>query len=486
MKPRNVKMILFGVMLAMLLAMLDNMVVGTAMPTIVRDLGGLDHLAWVVTAYTLTTAVTTPVWAKLGDLYPREKVFRAAIVIFLIGSAASGAARTMNELIAFRAIQGVGAGGLTSGAYAIIGALVPPRERSKYQAMTASVMTAGTIGGPLLGGFITGHFGWRWAFYINLPVGALALAWCYVMLRLPKPTGKPRIDYLGATLLGVALTALVLVTTWGGTDYAWTSPQIAGTVLAGLASLTAFAWWQLRAPEPVLPLSLFRSRNLTLSSIMMFVSGAAIFGAISFLPLYQQTVQHASATNSGLLLVPMVLPVIGASQVVGRLITRTGRYKLFPVLGAVCLVAGSGLLATMGTGTSRALTSVYMIVLGVGLGLGLQVTVMIAQNSVALKDMGVGSGTPTLFRTIGGSFGVALFGTLFSHQMARAGGHAYLTGVASGIDSIFWCCAGLAALGLLAALAVREVPLRSTLAPAPAPSAPAARPVPASAYTTAA
>jgi EmrB/QacA subfamily drug resistance transporter len=468
----SVRMILLGVLLAMLLAMLDNMVIGTAMPTIVRQLGGLDHLSWVVTAYTLTTAVSTPIWGKLGDLVNRKTVFLTAIVIFVAGSALSGAAQTMNELIAFRALQGIGAGGLVTGSTAIIGALVPPRERGRYQAMAGVVMAVGTIGGPLIGGFITEHFGWRWAFYINLPLGALAFGWSYLLMRLPKPSGRPRIDYLGAALLGVALTALVLVTTWGGTQYGWTSPRITGTATAGLLSLATFIWWELRVDEPIMPLHLFRSRNLTLAAVMIFVVGVAMFGGVSFLPLFQQSVQHASATNSGLLLLPMVVPIIVVSQVMGRLVTRTGRYKIFPVLSGLFLVAGSLLLATMSASTGRITTSVAMALFGTGLGFGMQMIMMIAQNSVDLKNIGVATATATLFRTIGGSFGVALFGALFTHQVAHAGPRAYLTGVSNGIDAIFWCCAALAAVGAVAAFFIKEVPLRGR-----APSSAARTPV---------
>jgi len=500
--PRRVRLILLGVMLAMLLAMLDNVIVGTAMATIVSQLGGLNHLSWVVAAYTLTTAVSTPVWGKLGDLLSRKKVFLTSIVIFLAGSALSGAAQTMTQLIGFRALQGIGAGGLAVGAFAMIGALVPPRERGRYQSMTAMVMAIGTIGGPLLGGFITGHFGWRWAFYINVPLGVIAFAWCWVMLRLPKPAGKVKIDYAGAALLGAALTALVLVTTWGGTQYSWTSPQIIAAGLAGLVSLVAFLVWQVRAAEPILPLRLFRSRDLTLSSVMMVIVGAAMFGSVTFLPLYQQTVQGASATSSGLLLLPMVVPIIIVAQIMGRVIAKTGRYKVFPVLGGACLLAGSALLSTVTVTTSHLLTSVYMAVFGAGLGFLMQIGMLIAQNSVSLADMGVASGASTLFRTIGGSVGVTLFGALFSRQVdasmhASAGQldagdvsrlpavarHAYEVGAASGIRSIFLWAAVLAAVCFAASWFLREVPLRGKSAAWPVPGTPAAT-VPASTAPT--
>ena len=279
-------MILLGVMLAMLLAMLDNAIVGTASPTIVGDLGGLDQLAWVVTAYTLATAISTPVWAKVGDLRGRKKVFLTAIAVFVGGSILSGAAQNMMELIGFRALQGLGAGGLAVGAFALIADLVPPRERGRYQGMTASVMAVGTIGGPLLGGFVTSAFGWRWAFYINVPLGAIAFVWCLVMLRLPAKRTSARIDWLGTVLLGITITGLVLVTTWGGNQYGWLSVQILGLEAITIASLVGFIYWQRRAPEPVLPLRIFAKRNLTLSSVIALVVGVTMFGCVVYLPQF--------------------------------------------------------------------------------------------------------------------------------------------------------------------------------------------------------
>ncbi|SFF56989.1 drug resistance transporter, EmrB/QacA subfamily [Actinacidiphila alni] len=473
--PRNIRLTLLGVMLAMLLGMLDNMVVGTSMPTIVGDLGGLAHISWVVTAYTLATAAATPVWGKFGDLYGRKHVFLASIVVFLIGSALSGAAQSMNALIAFRALQGLGAGGLAAGAFALIGALVPPRERGRYQGMTASVMAIGTIGGPLLGGFVTGHLGWRWAFYINLPLGLLALVWCQVMLRLPATRSKARIDWLGIALMTFTISSVVLAGTWAGVRYAWGSWQIGALAVAAVVGLAAFIASQRRAAEPVLPLRVFETRNFRLSSLMIFAVGAAMFGATLYLPLYQQSVQGASATSSGLLLLPMMLPVVVLSQVAGKVMSRTGRYKVFPIAGAALMTAGMLLLATMDAHTSRAVTSCWMVVAGAGLGLLMQMPTTIAQNSVGMRDMGAASAGVTLFRTIGGSLGVAVFGSLFTrateqHQ-AGAGGaarEAYLRAVASGTHQIFLAAAAVCATALVAALFVKEVPLRGKPAAAPA------------------
>ncbi|MEV6768582.1 MDR family MFS transporter [Nocardia sp. NPDC051030] len=493
--PRNVRWILLGVMLAMLLGMLDNMIIGTAMPTIVGELGGLEHLSWVVSAYTLATAASTPIWAKLGDIFGRKPNFLASIAIFLIGSGLSGAAQTMDQLIGFRVLQGIGAGGLAAGAFAIIGELIPPRERAKYMGMTASLMALATIGGPLVGGFVTDHFGWRWTFYLNLPLGLVALVWCQAMLHLSAKRPNAKIDYLGAALLTVTISAIVLVTTWGGTQYAWGSPQVLAMIAVVALGLPAFLWSQTRAPEPIIPLSLFTSRNFALTSVLGLVTGVAMFGAVSFVPLFQQTVQGASASNSGLLLLPMMVPIIAVSQIAGRVMGKTGRYKIYPILGGAFLTAGSIAMATVSTDTSRLTSGIYMALLGAGIGFLMQITMMIAQNSVQMKDIGAASGTSTLFRTLGGSFGVALFGALFNRQVTGAlsgqgGGSAsagtqldpatlstlpatirdaYLHGVASGVHSIFTWAAVICAVGLVAALFIVDVPLRQPGAPAAAP-----------------
>ncbi|APU41940.1 MDR family MFS transporter [Streptomyces sp. TN58] len=497
-KPRSVRVVLMALMIAMLLAMLDNMIIGTAMPTIVGELGGLEHLSWVVTAYTLATAASTPIWGKIGDMYGRKGAFLTSIVIFLIGSALSGMAQTMGQLIGFRAVQGLGAGGLMVGVMAIIGDLIPPRERGKYQGMMAGVMALAMIGGPLVGGTITDHMGWRWSFYINLPLGAVALAMVTAVLHLPKAAERqrPKIDYLGAALLTVAITSTVLVTTWGGNEYAWASAQILGLAGVGVLSTAAFLYVETRAAEPVMPLHIFRSRNFTLMSVIGFLVGFAMFGGVLYLPLFQQSVQGASATNSGLLLLPMLLSMMAVSLIAGRVTTNSGRYKIFPIVGGGLMVVGMFLLATMDTGTTRLVSGLYMAVLGAGLGFLMQITMLVAQNSVEMKDMGVASSSATLFRTLGGSFGVALMGSLFTSQVtdtmsdrlgpeaAGAAGsaqldaaslaklpeavrEAYQYAVAAGTHSAFLLGAGVAVLGFLAAWFVKEVPLRGA-GPAPA------------------
>ncbi|MFD6924297.1 MDR family MFS transporter [Streptomyces sp. NPDC059944] len=496
-QPRSVRVVLMALMTAMLLAMLDNMIVGTAMPTIVGDLGGLEHLSWVVTGYTLATAASTPIWGKLGDMYGRKGAFLTSIVIFLIGSALSGMAQDMGQLIGFRAIQGLGAGGLMVGVMAIIGDLIPPRERGKYQGMMAGVMAFAMILGPLVGGTITDHWGWRWSFYINLPIGALALIAITVVLHLPKKRVKATIDYLGAGLLTLGICSIVLVTTWGGSQYAWGSARIMELAGIGVAALVGFVFWQTKAAAPIIPLHIFRSRNFTLMSIIGFITGFVMFGAVLFLPLYQQSVQGASATNSGLLLLPMLGAMLAVSLVAGRVTTSSGRYKIFPLVGSVLMIAGLFLLSMMDTETSRFTSGLYMAVLGAGMGCLMQITMLVAQNSVEMKDMGVASSSTTLFRTLGSSFGVAIMGALFNNRVQdvmteRAGAlgsklteasaqldaaslaklpaparEAYQHAVSSGTHSAFLLGSAIAVLALAAAVFVKEVPLRGAVAPKP-------------------
>lgn len=490
---RSTGLAVFALMIAIMLAMLDNMIVGTAMPTIVGELGGLEHLSWVVTAYTLTTAASTPLWGKIGDMYGRKGVFLTSILIFLAGSVTSGAAQTMSQLIGFRALQGLGAGGLMVGAMAIMGELVPPRERGKYMGMMAGVMSFAMIGGPLVGGTLTDHLGWRWAFYINIPLGAIALTLVTTLLHLPRHRSQGRIDYAGAALLTVGITAAVLVTSWGGTEYDWSSGTILGLGGLAAASVAGFLLVERRASEPVLPLGVFRSRNFSLVTLIGFLLGFVMFGAMTFLPLYQQSVQGASATNSGLLLLPVLLPMMVVSVVTGRATTRTGRYRAYPIIGSALIPAGLYLLAQMDVGTSRTTSALYMVVLGAGMGFLMQLTMLIAQNSVDLKDIGVASSTTTLFRTIGGSFGVALMGTLFADRVretmtekaaaagapAGAGGEVpaqldaaslerlpasvreiYEHAVADGTHTVFLIAAATALICFAASWWIKEVPLK--------------------------
>ncbi|WP_084963510.1 MDR family MFS transporter [Thermoactinospora rubra] len=483
--------VLPGLMLAMVLAMLDNMIVGTAMPRIVGELGGLEHLSWVVTAYVLGTTVSTPIWGKIGDLFGRKTIFLVSIVLFMAGSALCGMSQDMGQLIAFRAVQGLGAGGLIVNVMAIIGDLVPPRERGQYQGMMAGVMALAMIAGPLVGGFITDSMDWRWAFYVNLPVGAVALVLLALRLHLPRRETRVKIDWLGAIVLTVGITALVLITTWGGNEYAWGSWQILGLIALALVSLAVFVPVERRAADPIIPLGLFRNRNFTLVSAIGFLLGFAMFGAINFLPLFQQTVQGASATNSGLLLLPMMGAAMGISLVVGKAVTATGRYRIYPIAGGVGMTLGMGLLSLMDVTTPSWQTGLFIAVLGAGMGFLMQMTMLIAQNSVEPKDMGVASSSATFFRSIGGSFGVSAFGAIFNNRfetgltghfgaqaaerLAGGGGQmdpaaigrlpagirtGLLESLASAISAVFFCAIFFAALVALLAVFVKEVPLR--------------------------
>ena len=494
-RRREVMYVLPALLLAFLLAMLDNFIVGTAMPRIVRDLGGLSHLSWVVTAYVLGTSVSTPLWGKLGDMYGRKWIFVTSIAGFLLGSALSGAAHDMTQLIGFRALQGVFAGGLAVGAMAIIGDLVPPRERGRYQGIMAAVMAVAMVAGPLVGGYITDNLSWRWAFYVNLPIGAIALVLVISRLHLPRVRTQHRIDWAGTALLGIAITSLVLVTTWGGNQYAWTSTPIWTLIAVAVVALAIFAYVEPRAAEPILSLKLFRNRNFALISIIGFLVGFAMFGVISFLPLYQQTVQGASATNSGLLLLPMMAGLLVTSLAAGTIITRTGRYVMFPIVGGAIMVAGMVLMSFVGADTTKTYTSLAMIVIGLGMGGLMQTSMLIAQNSVEQADIGVASSAATFFRSIGGSFGVAVFGAIFNHRLyqdllrsmgkpfadaVKSGGanslgggsaalpHQVLAGIGDATSSIFFWSIFFAALVPVLAICLKHVPLRSSATPAEA------------------
>ncbi|MFI6372232.1 DHA2 family efflux MFS transporter permease subunit [Streptomyces sp. NPDC050546] len=415
--PGNVLVSIGALLLGLLLAALDQTIVSTALPTIVSDLGGMDHLSWVVTAYLLAATAATPLWGKLGDQYGRKRLFQTAIVIFLIGSALCGTAQDMTQLIAFRALQGLGGGGLIVLSMAVVGDLVPPRERGRYQGLFGAVFGATSVLGPLLGGLFTQHLSWRWVFYVNLPVGVVALAVIATVLHLPRRSQRHVIDYLGTFLIAAVATCLVLVASLGGTTWGWGSAQIIGLAVLGVVLAVAFVAVERRAAEPVLPLKLFRVRTFTLAAVISFVVGFAMFGAMTYLPTFLQVVQGVSPTMSGVHMLPMVVGLLLASTASGQIVSRTGRWKVFPIAGTGVTTLGLLLLHQLDENSSTVQLSGFFLVFGLGLGLVMQVLVLIVQNAVPYEDLGVATSGATFFRSIGASFGVAVFGTIFAGRL---------------------------------------------------------------------
>jgi EmrB/QacA subfamily drug resistance transporter len=490
---RRILVVLGALMMGMALAALDQTIVATALPTIAGDLHGLNHLSWVVTAYLLTTCISTPLWGKLGDLYGRKALFQLAIVVFLVGSGLSGLSQSMAELIAFRAVQGIGAGGLMVGAQAIMGDVVPARQRGKYMGYFGVVFGVTNVAGPLLGGFFTEHLSWRWIFYVNLPLGVLALFVVAAVLHLPTKRVAHKIDWAGTAFLSVGVTAIVLLTTWAGSQYAWGSPVIIATGLVAVVSLGIFCFIETRAAEPIIPLWLFKNRTFSATSGVGFIIGFSMFGAIIYLPLYLQVVHGVSPTVSGLELLPMIAGMLLTFILSGQLVTRTGRYKVFPICGTAVMGLGLGLLTQLAPHTSYGEVAAYMCITGMGIGLCMQVLVVAVQNAVPYSALGVATATSSFFRTIGGAFGVAVLGAVFANQLVtQLKAHAtssaltlisgasvtanpaqiqhlpaaqravVVSAFSHSVSSALWVAVPFVVFGFILSWLIKEIPLRTT------------------------
>jgi EmrB/QacA subfamily drug resistance transporter len=415
---KQVYLVFGGLMTGLLLSALDTTIVATALPTIAGELGNLEHIAWVATAYLLTSTASTPLFGKLSDLYGRRRLFQISIVIFLVGSMLAGGAQTFIQLVVARGIQGVGAGGLMSMAFVIIGDILPPRERGRYVGLLTSVFAFAAVAGPLVGGFFVDNLTWRWLFYINVPIGIVALFVTTHALRVPFNRRDRRIDWLGALLLIAGVTAIVLLTTWGGKQYEWASFPILGLGAVAIILTILFCFWETRASEPILPMRLFRNPIFAVSMVLLFCVGSALYTSDSFLPLFLQAVTGSSATKSGLLLMPLMIGVTVSSITTGRLTTRTGRYKIWPVVGLGLASIGVAMLSQLHADTPWLYVSVAQLIVGMGIGMTIPTMTLAVQNSVDWTDLGVASSAVTFIRSLGGALGLAAYGAVFSNRIS--------------------------------------------------------------------